>query len=139
MAVAGVPIFGAIIDFTDGATFITTAFTLDDPVLGKLDTAQLAVASDRVDVSDRAISASIRRGRNRILDKFEAGTATLVLRDDNGDFNPANPSSPYYGKLTPLRKIQIFADYKGTRYPLFTGSSLPIPPNFKWVWMPMPK
>jgi hypothetical protein len=121
MSVSGVPLFGAIIDFVDGATFVTTPMTLDDPVLGKLGTGQLAVPSDRVDVSSRAIQASIRRGRNRILDKFEAGTATVILRDDNGDFNPANPSSPYYGKLIPLRKIQIFADYNGTRYPLFYG------------------
>lgn len=121
MAVTGTPTFGAIIDFSDGATFITTAFTLNDPSLGVLGTGQLATAPDRIDVSDRALQASIRRGRNRILDKFEAGSATLTLRDDNGDFNIANTSSPLYGKLLPLRKIQIFADYNGVRYPLFYG------------------
>ena len=121
MSVASTPQFGAIIDFSDGATFVTTAFTLNDSSLGKLDTGQLALDADRIDVSDRALSASIRRGRNRILDKFQAGTATVVLRDDNGDFNIANVSSPLYGKLLPLRKIQIFADYNGVRYPLFYG------------------
>ena len=121
MAVTGVPQFGAIIDFTDGADFIATAMQLDDPIYGKLDTGQLADAVDRVDVSDFAIQASIRRGRNRILDKFEAGTATIILKDDNGNFNPANSAGPYYGKLIPLRKIQIFADYNGVRYPLFYG------------------
>jgi len=121
MTVAATPQFGAIIDFSDGATFVTTAFTLNDSSLGKLDTGQLALDADRIDVSDRALSASIRRGRNRILDKFQAGTATVVLRDDNGDFNIANVSSPLYGKLLPLRKIQIFADYNGVRYPLFYG------------------
>jgi hypothetical protein len=47
------------------------------------------------------------------------------LADDNGDFSPANISSPYYGKLLPLRKIRIYADYDdggGTqRYYLYSG------------------
>ena len=121
MAVAGVPQFGAIIDFTDGATFISTAFTLDNSTKGKLGTGQLANADDSVDVGSIALQASIRRGRNRILDKFEAGTATVVLQDDNGNFNPSNTNSPYYGKILPLRKITIYADYNGTRYTLFNG------------------
>ena len=121
MAVAGVPTFGAIIDFTNGATFISTAFTLDSATKGLLGTGQLADADDSVDVSSIALQASIRRGRNRILDKFEAGTATVVLQDDNGNFNPSNTSSPYYGKILPLRKITIYADYNGTRYTLFNG------------------
>jgi hypothetical protein len=121
MAVTGVPQFGAIIDFTDGATFISTAFTLDNSTKGILGTAQLANADDSVDVSSISLQASIRRGRNRILDKFEAGTATVILQDDNGNFNPSNTNSPYYGKILPLRKITIFADYNGTRYTLFNG------------------
>ena len=121
MSVAGVPVFGAIIDFTNGATFISTAFTLDSSTKGQLGTAQLADADDSVDVSSIALQASIRRGRNRILDKFEAGTATVVLQDDNGNFNPSNSSSPYFGKILPLRKITIYADYNGTRYTLFNG------------------
>jgi hypothetical protein len=121
MAVIGVPQFGAVIDFTDGATFISTAFTLDNSTKGILGTAQLASADDSVDVSSIALQASIRRGRNRILDKFEAGTATVVLQDDNGNFNPSNTNSPYYGKILPLRKITIYADYNGSRYILFNG------------------
>jgi len=121
VSVAGVPVFGAIIDFTNGATFISSAFTLDNSVKGKLGTAQLADFDDSVDVSSIALSASIRRGRNRILDKFEAGSATVVLQDDNGAFNPSNSNSPYFGKILPLRKITIYADYNGTRYTLFNG------------------
>ena len=81
--------------------------------------------ADVVDVSDIALRVSIRRGRNRVLNSFEAGTATVVLEDENGDYNPQNTSSPYYGKLLPLRKIRIYADYddgSGTdRYYLFSG------------------
>jgi hypothetical protein len=131
MSIEGVPIFGASIDFSDGATFITTSFVLDDTTNGKLGTGQLADTSVRVDISSLCVSASIRRGRNRILDKFEAGTATVVLKDSTGDFNPSNSSGAYYGKLTPLRKIQIFADYNGTRYPLFYGFIVSYTTNFQ--------
>jgi len=81
--------------------------------------------ADVVDVSDIALRVSIRRGRNRILNNFEAGTATVVLEDANGDYNPQNTLSPYFGKLLPLRKIRIYADYDDggglERYYIFSG------------------
>jgi hypothetical protein len=55
------------------------------------------------------------------LNQFEAGTAVVEIKDDTGDWNPANTAGPYYGKLIPLRKIRIFADYEGIRYYLFSG------------------
>lgn len=121
MGLAGFPSLRVVIDFTNGAEFVSTAFTLDNSTKGKLDTGQLADADDSVDVSDITVQAAIRRGRNRILDKFEAGTATIILQDETGNFNPANTSSPYYGKLLPLRKIRVYADYNGQSYPIFFG------------------
>jgi hypothetical protein len=120
----GTPHLGVTIDFANGPAF-GNPLLLDDPTT-PLGTGILADApGDVVDVSDIAIQISIRRGRNRILNKFEAGTAVVVLADDNGDFSPANISSPYYGKLLPLRKIRIYADYDdggGTqRYYLYSG------------------
>jgi len=118
---AGIPQLGASIDFTNGPAFISTAFTLDDATKGVLGTGQLADAPDSVDISSIILRSSIRRGRNRILNKFEAGTATVEIKDDTGDWNPANTAGPYYGKLIPLRKIRIWADYDGVRYYLFSG------------------
>jgi len=120
----GTPVLGVSIDFANGPAF-GNPLLLDDPTT-PLGTGILADApGDVVDVSNIAIQVSIRRGRNRILNKFEAGTAVVVLADDNGDFSPANISSPYYGKLLPLRKIRIYADYDdggGTqRYYLYSG------------------
>jgi len=120
----GTPTLGVSIDFANGPAF-GNPLILDDPTT-PLGVGILADApGDVVDVSDIAIQVSIRRGRNRILNKFEAGTAVVVLADDNGDFSPANISSPYYGKLLPLRKIRIYADYDdggGTdRYYLYSG------------------
>jgi hypothetical protein len=118
---AGIPQLGATIDFTNGPAFISSAFTLDDAIKGKLGTGQLADADDSVDISSIILRSSIRRGRNRILNKFEAGTAVVEIKDETGDWNPANTAGPYYGKLVPLRKIRIFADYQGVRYYLFSG------------------
>jgi hypothetical protein len=46
---------------------------------------------------------------------------TLRIVDQNGDFNPQNPSSPYFGLLDPMRKVSISATYGGTTYPMFSG------------------
>ena len=120
----GTPVLGVSIDFANGPAF-GNPLILDDPST-PLGVGILADApADVVDVSDIALRVSIRRGRNRVLNSFEAGTATVVLEDENGDYNPQNTSSPYYGKLLPLRKIRIWADYDdggGTdRYYLYSG------------------
>jgi len=97
------------IDFSSGPSF-AYPFILDNLSYGILGTNILADAPlDLVDVTDQVRRVSTRRGRNRILANFEAGTATVVLNDPNSDFNPQNASSPYYGKLLPLRKIRIYA------------------------------
>lgn len=116
------PVIGAIVDFSPGINVMVNPLTLDDPFLGQLGVGALALsAANYVDISSLIKEVHIRRGRSRLLSKFEAGTATVDIYDQNGDWNPNNPASPYYGDLIPLRKIQIFADYNGTRYYLFTG------------------
>jgi len=116
------PTIGAIVDFTDGISLLINPLTLNDPILGVLGTGQLGgQAANYVDIAPIIKDVRIRRGRNRILQKFEAGTATVDIYDQNGDWNPSNPNSPYAGSLIPLRKIQIYADYNGSRYSLFTG------------------
>ena len=120
----GTPILGVSIDFANGPAF-GNPLLLDDPST-PLGTGILADApADVVDVSDIALRVSIRRGRNRVLNSFEAGQATVVLEDENGDYNPQNTSSPYFGKLLPLRKIRVYADYDDgsglDRYYLFSG------------------
>jgi hypothetical protein len=120
----GTPVLGVSIDFANGPAF-GNPLLLDDPST-PLGVGILADApADVVDVSDIALRVSIRRGRNRVLNSFEAGTASVVLEDENGDYNPQNVSGPYYGKLLPLRKIRIWADYDDgsgvDRYYLYSG------------------
>ena len=121
---ASISNLGVEIDFASGPSF-GYPFTLNDPA-SLLDFAILADApSDIVDITGQVMKCSTRRGRNRILSNFEAGTATVVLNDPNSDFNPQNTSSPYYGKLLPLRKIRIYADVTldgiPYRYYIFSG------------------
>jgi len=74
-----------------------------------------------VDVSAQTTNISTRRGRNLLQDKYESGQATIRVVDPDGDFNPQNTSSPYFGLLQPLRKIQASAIYGGVTYGLFGG------------------
>lgn len=116
------PVIGAIVDFTNGVPFVLNNFILDDPLYGQLDFGQLSEqAINLVDITQNIVQVSVRRGRNRLLSKFEAGTANVTIYDQNGDWNPSNPAGAYYGDLKPLRKIQIYADYNGTRYYMFSG------------------
>ena len=116
------PVIKASIDFSNGVAFVGEPFILDSVTNGILGTNQLALNSNvAVDITDLLVSVNIRRGRQRILAEFEAGTAAVTIYDLNGDFNPSNVSGPYYGDLVPLRKMQISADYNGNNYVLFTG------------------
>ena len=111
------------LNFSSGATF-GNPFTIGDPVNGVLGVGILSDSTTPalvVDLTDITRQISIRRGRNITRDTYEAGNATVRVYDQNGDFNPQNPSSPYYGKLTPLRKIRISAVYAGVTYYLFSG------------------
>jgi hypothetical protein len=74
-----------------------------------------------VDVSDVVDTIQTNRGRNPQADQFQTGTLTLRIVDQNGDFNPQNPSGPYFGLLDPMRKVAISATYNSVTYPIFSG------------------
>ena len=112
------PVINAFINFSTGPSF-AQAFILDQGILGTnvlSDTAAVIV-----DVSDQVNLVQTRRGRNALSDEFQTGNLTLRIIDQNGDFNPTNPASPYYTFLTPMKKVQITATYSGVTYPIFSG------------------
>jgi hypothetical protein len=113
-----VPSVKAIINFSTGAGF-AQAFIIGSGILG---TNVLAdSASVIVDVSNQVDNITTQRGRNASADQFQSGNLTMRIVDQNGDFNPQNTSGPYYGLLSPMRKIQISATYLGINYPIFSG------------------
>ena len=111
------------VDFSNGATF-GIPFTIDDPINGILGVSTLGDTSAgtlTVDVSNQVGRISIKTGYNLLQDQFEAGEATIRIFDQNGDWNPDNPLSPYAGKLLPNRKVRISATYNSSGYWLFSG------------------
>jgi hypothetical protein len=111
------------LNFSSGATF-SNPFTIGDPVNGVLGVGVLSDATAPaliVDLTSQTRRISIRRGRNILRDTYEAGTCIVRIYDPNGDFNPQSVTSPYYGKLTPLRKLRISASVGGSSYYLFSG------------------
>jgi hypothetical protein len=113
-----VPVIHAVINFSTGPAF-AQAMILDTGILGTNVLADSAAVI--VDVSDVVDSIQTKRGRNPQADQFQTGTLTMRIVDQNGDFNPQNPSSPYYNLLTPMRKVQITATYGAVTYPIFAG------------------
>jgi hypothetical protein len=114
------PVLNVSLNFSSGATF-GNPFILDSSMLDFDILAEAGATSLIVDLTDKTRSISIKRGRNVNRDVYEAGTCTVRIYDPSGDFNPQNPASPYYGYLTPLRKLRISATYGGTQYFLFSG------------------
>jgi hypothetical protein len=112
------PVINAIINFSTGAGF-ASPMILDSGVLGVNALADSTAVT--VDVSNLVDSIKTNRGRTALSDIFQTGTMSLRIIDQNGDFNPMNPSSPYYELLTPMRKVTITASYEGTTYPIFAG------------------
>ena len=113
-----VPTINAILNFSTGPAF-AQAMILDT---GILDTNVLADATAViVDVSNQVDYIKTQRGRNALSDQFQTGTLTLRIIDQNGNFNPLNPLSPYFELLTPMKKVQITATYSSVTYPIFSG------------------
>lgn len=110
----------ASINFSDGAGFNPT-LVLGDP-LTPLGTGQLgATTAVIVDVSSQVMRCGIRRTYSRVTDTFNTGVAILTIADLNGDWNPDNTSSPYYGLIKPMRKLDLAGVYNNITYGLFRG------------------
>ena len=113
-----VPVVNAFINFSTGPSF-AQAMILDQ---GLLDTNVLADSvAVIVDVSDQIDYITTNRGRQAEADQFQTGTLSLRIVDQSGSFNPQNPGGPYFGLLSPMRKVQITATYASVTYPIFSG------------------
>jgi hypothetical protein len=111
-------------DFSQGATFGFTGFIIGDAINGVIGTSQFAASAVQepvVDLSSVTRQITIRRGRNIMRDTYEAGSCTVRVLDPDSNFNPQNTSSPYFGFLTPLRKIRVAATTATTQNFLFSG------------------
>jgi hypothetical protein len=112
------PVINAVINFSTGPSF-AQAVIFDSGIFGTNVFADSAAVI--VDVSSQVNRIETNRGRTALSDEFQTGSLTLRITDQNGDFNPQNPSSPYYNLLTPMKKVQITATYGSVTYPIFAG------------------
>lgn len=89
----------------------SAAFTLDDPVKGLIGSTDYTIGgADFADVTSKVKSISIGRGKNRDLDRFNAGVLSVVFDNTQRDFDPLYPESPYAGNIVPRRDIRVSAD-----------------------------
>ena len=110
-----VPTYQVLVGFQTTTGF-GQPFQLNDPVFGLLNTGTLGGLA-YADLTSLVLSVNIRRGRNRQLDQFNAGTAQVVFNNNTRILDPLNTSSIYYPYVLPRSPIIIYAN--GT--PIYSG------------------
>ena len=113
-----VPVMQVLVGF-QSTTGFGTPFQLNDSFYGVLDTAGRGTLGGLtfVDLTSIVESVNITRGRNRQLDQFNAGTATIAFNNQTEILNPSNTASPYYPIVLPRCPVQILAN----GIPIYTG------------------
>jgi hypothetical protein len=96
-----------------------TPFLLNDAFFGVLDTAGRGTLGglEFADLTNLVESVYITRGRNRQLDQFNAGTATVSFDNATRILDPLNTASIYYPFVLPRCPIIILAN----GIPIYTG------------------
>ena len=94
-------------------------FQLDDAFYGVLDTTGRGTLGGiaYADLTSYVMSVNIKRGRQRQLDQFNAGTAQVMFNNNSRILDPLNASSPYYPWILPRSPIIINAN----GVPIYTG------------------
>lgn len=86
-------------------------FILDDPVAGVLDNTEYTLGGVVFnDITDRVITLSTDRGKNRDLDRFNSGSLNVILNNDDRAFDPNYSSSPFAGAIVPRREVRVTVD-----------------------------
>jgi len=89
----------------------TPFFELDDEVKGLLNSNQYVLGGEVfADISENVKSVSIGRGKSRELERFNAGSASVVFNNHLRTFDPTYDLSPYAGQIEPKRRIRISLD-----------------------------
>lgn len=73
------------------------------------------------DISDYLLEISTRRGRSTELDRCPAGTAQIILANEDRRFDPTHTGSPYSPNVVPMRRARIRGTYAGVTYDIFNG------------------
>jgi hypothetical protein len=119
-----VPQTRVFIAFDLAAGGVGDFFTLNDPVKGVLSggtvTNDFGLAGDILqDVTADVRSVSVRRGRSRALERFDAGGAVIDLRNDERKYDPAAGTAitPFGASMRPRKQVVITTNGN----PVFSG------------------
>ena len=112
------PVMQVLVGFQTTTGF-GTPFLLNDAFFGVLDTADRGTLGglQYADLTSLVESVNITRGRNRQLDQFNAGTATVSFNNASRILDPLNTASIYYPFVLPRCPIIILAN----GIPIYTG------------------
>lgn len=92
---------------------------LDDPVKGILNSTEYFLGGTTFyDITDDITSISISRGKSRQLDRYNSGSASIVLNNLDRKYDPLYEQGPYFGQIIPRRPIRISVNDER----VFTGS-----------------
>lgn len=61
------------------------------------------------DVTSSIVGVDVQRGRSTETDTFQAGSASISLRNDSRQFDPLNTAGTYYGKIVPRIPVKVSA------------------------------
>ena len=115
-------VFGEQVSVIAALGFTVREFTLNSSQLNGDDV--LDGTPEGLDIAPYVQRLSISRGRSDQFSSFRAGTATIVLNNNDRRFDPINTASPYWNPttnssgVTPRRRVEIAS---GGNTPLFTG------------------
>lgn len=84
-------------------------FTLDDSITGVLDGVFPLGGLAFADISEFVQDVLVERGKVNLLDGFDSGNASVVLRNIDRTFDPEG-TSPFKDQLLPRRGINIFSN-----------------------------
>ena len=88
-------------------------FTLDSATRGVLDNTTYTLSGAvYYDVTQYVKNVSVQRGKNRELDRFNAGRISVNFDNRSRIFDPTYTSSPFYGQIVPRRDIRFSANGK---------------------------
>lgn len=96
---------------------LSKAFTLDDAVAGVIGSTEFTIGGiSFTDITSRVTGLSLSRGKNRDLDRFNAGTLSLTVNNEDRAFDPLYTSSPFYGNIVPRRDVRVLANGTAVQY-----------------------
>jgi hypothetical protein len=96
---------------------LSKAFTLDDAVAGVIGSTEFTIGGiSFTDITSRVTGLSLSRGKNRDLDRFNAGTLSVTVNNEDRAFDPLYTSSPFFGDIVPRRDVRVLANGTAVQY-----------------------